>query len=121
MKGPAHRMFFSGDSGMFDGFKEIGATYGPFDLALVKIGACDPAWPDIHMTPEQAVQAHVDLGAKVLLPVHWGTFNLAFHAWNDPARRVVKAARDAGVSLVMPHPGELVDPAHPRPIEPWWD
>ncbi len=85
MQGPRHNFF--------DGFKTIGRNYGPFDLALIKIGACDVTWPDIHITPEEAVQVFLDVRGKLLLPVHWGTFNLAFHAWNDPAERVLAAAQ----------------------------
>ncbi len=120
VKGPTHRFFFSGDSGYFDGFQAIAARHGPFDLALIKIGACDPTWPDIHLTPEEAVRADVDLGGGLLLPVHWGTFNLAFHAWNDPAERVVAAAEKAGIKVVVPRPGEFVETDHPQPIDPWW-
>jgi L-ascorbate metabolism protein UlaG (beta-lactamase superfamily) len=126
VKGPAHNFFFSGDSGYFSGFKAIGAEYGPFDLALVKIGACDVTWPDIHMTPEEAVQTSADVRGTLLLPVHWGTFNLAFHAWNAPAERVLAAARDAGVALVVPRPGEFVEPTRvakstdSRTLDPWW-
>jgi L-ascorbate metabolism protein UlaG (beta-lactamase superfamily) len=122
VKGPVHNFFFSGDSGYFAGFKEIGARHGPFDLALVKIGACDVTWPDIHMTPEEAVQTTTDVGGRLLLPVHWGTFNLAFHAWNDPAERVLAAAQRAGAALVVPRPGELVEPATPatHALDPWW-
>jgi L-ascorbate metabolism protein UlaG (beta-lactamase superfamily) len=118
--GPRHRVFFSGDSGYFDGFRRVAAKEGPFDLALIKIGASDPTWQDIHMAPEQAVQVGEDVGAKLMLPVHWGTFNLAYHAWNEPADRVVAAAAVAHVALVMPRPGELVEPDHPAVIEPWW-
>jgi len=122
VKGPRHRIFFSGDSGYSDQFRTIGATHGPFDLALIKIGASDPTWSDIHMTPEEAVQTNVDLGARVMLPVHWATFNLAFHAWRDPADRALAAARKAGVTIVMPRPGELVETeAGARPVEVWWD
>jgi len=118
--GPFHRVFFSGDSGYFEGFKATGKLFGPFDLTLVKIGASDPTWVEIHMDPEQAVQVNRDLGGGLLMPVHWGTFNLAYHAWNEPAERVLAAAQRAGVKLVVPRPGEQVDPAHPRPVEPWW-
>jgi len=122
VKGPRHRIFFSGDSGYSDQFRTIGATHGPFDLALIKIGASDPTWSDIHMTPEEAVQTNVDLGARVMLPVHWATFNLAFHAWRDPADRALAAARKAGVTIVMPRPGEFVEPeALLHPIDAWWD
>ena len=118
--GPSHKVFFSGDSGYFEGFKATGKAHGPFDLTLVKIGASDPTWVDIHMDPEQAVQVNQDLGGGLLLPVHWGTFNLAYHAWNEPPERVLAAAQKAGVKLVVPRPGEQVDPAHPKPVEPWW-
>ena len=117
--GPRHRVFHSGDTGPFPGFASIGAAHGPFDLTLVKIGAYGETWPDIHLTPEQAVDAHAKLRGTLLLPIHWGTFNLAFHAWDEPAERVVAAA-GAGTRLVMPRPGESVEPATARPVEPWW-
>ena len=112
--GATHHVFFSGDTGPFDALAEIGARHGPFDLTLVKIGAYGPTWPDIHLTPEQAVDAHAMLRGGVLLPVHWGTFNLAFHAWDEPAERVVAAAGTAGAQVVMPRPGESIEPAAPR-------
>jgi L-ascorbate metabolism protein UlaG (beta-lactamase superfamily) len=121
VQGPRHNFFFSGDTGYFEGFKTIGDTYGPFDLALIKIGACDVSWPDIHITPEEAVQVFLDVRGKLLLPVHWGTFNLAFHAWNDPAERVLAAARTVGAHLVVPKPGQFVElPASETSVDPWW-
>jgi len=121
VQGPRHNFFFSGDTGYFEGFKTIGDTYGPFDLALIKIGACDVTWPDIHITPEEAVQVFLDVRGKLLLPVHWGTFNLAFHAWNDPAERVLAAARTVGAHLVVPKPGQFVElPASETSVDPWW-
>lgn len=119
VKGPRHRIFHSGDTGPFAGFANIGAAHGPFDLTLIKIGAYDPTWPDIHLNPEQAVDAHRKLRGKLLLPIHWGTFNLAFHAWDEPADRVVAAA-GAGVGLIVPRPGESIEPSTARPTEPWW-
>jgi L-ascorbate metabolism protein UlaG (beta-lactamase superfamily) len=118
--GPAHRVFHSGDTGPFPGLADIGSAHGPFDLTLVKIGAYGETWPDIHLNPEQAVEAHTRLRGRTLLPIHWGTFNLAFHAWDEPAERVVVAAAAAGAQLVMPRPGESVEPASPRPVDPWW-
>ncbi len=118
VSGPRHRVFHSGDTGPFPGFADIGARHGPFDLTLIKIGAYGETWPDIHLTPEQAVDAHAKLQGRVLLPIHWGTFNLAFHAWDEPAERVVAAA-PAG-TLVMPRPGESVEPATARPVNAWW-
>jgi L-ascorbate metabolism protein UlaG (beta-lactamase superfamily) len=76
MLGPQHRIFFGGDSGPYEeGFREIGATYGPFDLTMLEIGAYDAEWADIHMGPEHAIAAHQALGGGLLLPLHWGTFN----------------------------------------------
>ena len=121
VRGPTHRFYFSGDTGYFDGFKTIGQQHGPFDLALIKIGAYDETWATIHMNPEEAVQAHVDLRAKVMLPVHWATFNLGFHAWREPPDRTVAAARKAGITLVVPRPGEAVTvDGQVRSIDTWW-
>jgi L-ascorbate metabolism protein UlaG (beta-lactamase superfamily) len=120
--GSQHKVFFSGDSGYSSGFATIGAQYGPFDLTLIKIGASDPTWSEIHMTPEEAVQTHRDLRGGVMLPVHWGTFNLAFHAWRDPVVRAVAAAAKSGVRIVVPKPGEFVEPAAlPVRLDPWWE
>ena len=122
IRGPHHRVFFSGDSGYSTAFADIGKHYGPFDLTLIKIGASDPTWSEIHMTPEEAVQTHRDLLGGVMLPVHWGTFNLAFHAWKDPVDRAVAAASQTGVHIVVPKPGEFIEPsALPAAPEAWWD
>jgi L-ascorbate metabolism protein UlaG (beta-lactamase superfamily) len=117
--GASHRVFHSGDTGPFAGFATVGAEHGPFDLTFIKIGAYGETWPDIHLTPEQAVVVNTQVRGKVLLPIHWGTFNMAFHAWNEPAERVVAAAM-AGTRLIVPRPGESVEPATARPVEPWW-
>lgn len=117
--GPRHRVFHTGDTGPFGGFADIGARHGPFDLTLIKIGAYDEAWPDIHLTPEQAVDAHARLRGGLMLPIHWGTFNLAFHPWDEPPERVVAAAA-AGPRLAIPRPGESVEPATAAPAESWW-
>lgn len=117
--GPVHRVFHSGDTGPFPGVVRIGEEHGPFDMTFIKIGAYGDTWPDIHLTPEQAVDVNSKVRGKVLLPIHWGTFNLAFHAWDEPAERVVVAA-GASTRLVMPRPGESVEPATARPVELWW-
>ena len=109
--GPNHRVYYSGDTGDFDGFREIGAAHGPFDVTLMSLASYGPTWPDVHMTPEELVRAHVALRGDVLVPVHWATFNLAFHDWNEPARRAETAARDQGVRLLIPRPGEPIEPA----------
>lgn len=114
------RVFFSGDSGYFDGFRTIGERYGPFDLTLVECGAYDPMWSGVHMLPEQTVQAHLDLRGRWLLPVHNGTFDLALHGWQEPFTRVQAAAEQHGVQLTTPGFGEPVAIAAPPAIQPWW-
>ncbi len=121
VKGPQHRFFFSGDSGYSAQFRTTGATHGPFDLALIKIGASDPSWVEIHMSPEQAVQTALDVRARVMLPVHWATFNLGFHAWSDPIEQALAAASEAGVTLATPRPGEYFEPAAALPRDAWWN
>jgi L-ascorbate metabolism protein UlaG (beta-lactamase superfamily) len=119
--GSKHRVYFSGDTGPFPGFSEIGGKFGPFDVTLIKIAAYDRAWPDIHLNPEQAVNAHIALNGKLLIPIHWGTFNLAYHDWFEPPDRVVKAAEKYSIQLAIPRPGEMVDPSNPVPLEQWWN
>jgi L-ascorbate metabolism protein UlaG (beta-lactamase superfamily) len=107
--GPHHRIFFGGDTGMFPGFTEIGEKLGPFDITLMPIGAYDLDWPYIHLFPEEAVQAHLDLKGKLLLPIHWGTFNLAFHSWQEPVERLRSSAVSRHVRISLPQPGEAVE------------
>ena len=121
--GPRHRVFFGGDTGYHPAFHRIGAQHGPFELTLLPVGAYGEQWPDIHMDPEEAVRAHGDLGGGVLLPIHWATFDLAFHDWAEPPRRLLAAAAAAGVPVVVPRPGQRVDAlAHDRtaPVTDWW-
>ncbi|WP_130799210.1 MBL fold metallo-hydrolase [Streptomyces otsuchiensis] len=118
--GPEHRVFHSGDTGYFPGFARIGADHGPFDATMMQIGAYSEYWPDVHMTPEEGLRAHLDLDGGVLLPIHWGTFNLALHSWDEPAERTAAAAAAAGVPLAVPEPGRPFEPAGPLPTEPWW-
>ena len=121
--GTRHRFYVSGDTGYSDHFRTIGERFGPFDLAFVKIGAYGPGapWLDIHMSAEDAVRAHVDVRARRLFPVHWGTFNLAFHAWDEPIRRAVAAARRERVELLTPRVGEIVDADRTFAFNPWWE
>ncbi|KPH97283.1 hypothetical protein OK074_6569 [Actinobacteria bacterium OK074] len=122
--GDEHRIYHSGDTGYFDGFKDIGAAHGPFDATMIQIGAYSEFWPDIHMTPEEGVRAHLDLQQGrphgVLLPIHWGTFNLAPHAWAEPGEWTKDAAQDAGQAVALPRPGEPFEPAGTVPSDPWW-
>ena len=118
--GPRHRVFFGGDTGYTPAFAGIGARLGPFDLTLQPIGAYNDAWHAIHMDPEEAVRAHGDLGGGVLVPIHWATFNLAFHRWAEPVQRLLAAAAASGVQVVVPRPGERVDVLAPPPLRDWW-
>jgi L-ascorbate metabolism protein UlaG (beta-lactamase superfamily) len=114
------RVFFSGDTGYFDGFREIGRRFGPFDVTLMETGAYDPQWPYVHMQPEQTVQAHQDLRGRWLLPVHNGTFDLAMHGWTEPFERVSALAAERGIALTTPRMGERLDLSAPHAAMPWW-
>ena len=114
------RVFFSGDSGYFAGFAEIGRRFGPFDLTLMETGAYDKRWPYVHMHPQQTVQAHRDLLGRWLLPIHNGTFDLAMHAWQDPFDQVLRHAATSGVQVATPMIGERVDIVRPHPGNRWW-
>jgi L-ascorbate metabolism protein UlaG (beta-lactamase superfamily) len=119
-----HRIYHSGDTGYFPGFADIGAEHGPFDATMIQIGAYSEFWPDIHMTPAEGMRAHVDLSggtpAGVMLPIHWGTFNLAQHAWCDPAEGTVAAARAAAAKIATPRVGAPFEPADPQADDWWW-
>jgi L-ascorbate metabolism protein UlaG (beta-lactamase superfamily) len=122
--GPQHRAFYSGDTGYSTHFKEIGARLGPFDMAFIKIGAYGPgqSWIDIHMPPEQSVQAHRDLAGESACSRCTGRpFNLAYHDWDEPIRRTVAEARRSGVELVTPRLGEWVDADREFRSTAWWE
>jgi len=114
------RVFFSGDTGYFKGFKTIGERFGPFDLSLMETGAYNADWPDVHMQPEQSLQAHLDVRARHLMPIHNGTFDLALHPWHEPFDRIAGLARNAGVPLVAPQMGERLDLRAPALSQGWW-
>lgn len=99
-------IFYSGDGGYGEHFKNIGTQYGPFDLALMECGQYGDSWPHSHMYPPQCAQAASDLGAKMVLPVHWAKFAESDHKWNDPIRRLLPAAETAGFKVTVPRIGE---------------
>jgi L-ascorbate metabolism protein UlaG (beta-lactamase superfamily) len=116
----SERIFFSGDSGYFPGFKQIGDRFGGFDIALMENGAYDSYWPAVHMTPEETVQAFGDLRGKLLYVVHNSTFDLAFHTWRDPLDRVAALADARGIALATPEIGEVLTLNRPRENKRWW-
>ncbi len=115
-----HKVFFSGDTGLTDEFTEIGKAYGPFDLVMLEVGAFHESWGDIHLGPHNAMLAHRMLGGGPLLPVHWGTFNLALHAWDDPAETLLQLAEQRDVRLLTPKLGQVFEPSHWDGPAPWW-
>jgi L-ascorbate metabolism protein UlaG (beta-lactamase superfamily) len=114
-----HSVFFSGDTGLTTEYRSIRDRLGPFDVVMLEIGAFHPAWGDIHLGPDHALEAHAMLGG-VFMPVHWGTFALAMHAWDQPAERLLELAPRTDAQLLMPLLGQAVEPAHAETVRPWW-
>ena len=114
------RLFFSGDTGYHAGFKAIGERYGPFDVTMLETGGYDRQWADVHMQPEQTLQAHLDLNGRWLLPIHNGTFDLAFHPWYEPLDRIQALATAAGVPLATPQMGQAWELDRPQSVPAWW-
>ncbi|MFT6022303.1 MAG: L-ascorbate metabolism protein UlaG (beta-lactamase superfamily) [Ascidiaceihabitans sp.] len=121
--GPTNRVFISGDTGYSDVFSQIGTRLGPFDATILKVGSYGPgdAWHDIHMTPEEAVQVHIDVKGRKMLPVHWGTFNLAYHPWDEPIMRTQASAAQKNISLITPQIGEFIDIHAENEFFNWWE
>jgi L-ascorbate metabolism protein UlaG (beta-lactamase superfamily) len=115
------RIYYSGDTGYFPGFRDIGKRLGPIDIALMENGAWDSYWPTVHMTPEETVQAFQDVGARTLYLVHNSTFDLAFHGWRAPLERVAALAQERGIALATPEIGEVLTLGQPRENRRWWE
>lgn len=115
------KIYFSGDGGFGPHFKEIGDKYGPFDVGLMECGQYNKNWAQIHMMPEQTVQATIDVGAQWLVPVHWGAFTLSLHDWTDPIERVSAEAKRKNVNISTPAIGETIVLEHSLfPNSVWW-
>jgi len=121
LKTKSHNLYLGGDSGYDTHFKDIGKKYGPFDITILESGQYNSAWPFIHMMPEETVQAAADLGARLLLPVHWGKFTLALHVWNEPVKRVLEKAKQLNIKVTTPLIGEPVVLGEPYPGKRWWE
>lgn len=120
LRSPHFNIFLGGDSGYDQHFTDIGGQHGPFELAILECGQYNHHWPFIHMMPEETVQAALDLKAAALMPVHWGKFRLAMHAWNEPVQRVMKRATENGLPLVTPALGERITVGVIPPLREWW-
>jgi L-ascorbate metabolism protein UlaG (beta-lactamase superfamily) len=120
IKGDSSNIYFSGDGGYGDHFKEIGEKYGPFDIGLMECGQYNHKWADIHMMPEESVQASIDVKAKVMMPVHWGAFTLSVHSWIEPVQRASIEATKLGVKITTPKIGEQIILNETYPASEWW-
>jgi L-ascorbate metabolism protein UlaG (beta-lactamase superfamily) len=117
--GPAHRVYFSGDTGLTSAFASIASRLGPFDVALLEIGQWHPSWGDIHLGPLGALDAFAQLRAQWLLPIHWSTFELGLHAWSEPPETLTLEAARRGVRVLTPRLGESVEPGN-SVTHAWW-
>lgn len=116
-----HAVFFSGDTGLTTEYEEIRTRLGPFDLVMLEVGAWQAAWGDMHLGPDNALKAAALLGDCPFLPVHWGTFSLAMHAWDQPVERLLELSARSRAPLIIPRLGEAVEPVQaPDRVEPWW-
>jgi L-ascorbate metabolism protein UlaG (beta-lactamase superfamily) len=126
LKGPEHTVYFGADSGWWEGFAEIGSAYGPFDLVMLEIGAFDVLWNGIHLGPDGAARAYEALsgtsnGSGLMMPIHWGLFDLALHSWRQPIERLLEVAGEKGIKVWAPEPGrptEVVAGVEVR--SDWW-
>ena len=120
MQGERHSVFFSGDTGLTSEYETIRDRLGPFDLVMLEVGAFHPSWGDIHLGPTNALAAHDMLGGGVLMPVHWGTFALSTHAWDEPVETLLSLADPQRAHLLLPRLGQATEPVERRPVTPWW-
>ena len=120
IRNPRHSLFFSGDTGLTSEYQTIRDRLGPFDLIMLEIGAFHPAWGDMHLGPENAMKAHSLLGGGALLPIHWATFRLSTHTWDQPAEVLYTLAERNDVPLLMPILGQAIEPTHQEKPDTWW-
>ena len=121
LKSKNNAIFFSGDSGYGKHFKEIGEKYGPFDFAMMECGQYNEQWAHIHMTPEETIQASIDVQSKLMMPIHWGAFKLALHSWDDPIIRATNKAKELNTKITVPKIGESIILNKEFPTEKWWN
>lgn len=116
-----HKIFFSSDSGYFNGFQKVGEQHGPFDLCFMECGQYNHLWKENHMFPEESLQAFIDVNASVMVPIHWGAFSLAPHDWREPVERLLASAKTRSVEdILLPKPGQTVELGKDYPATKWW-
>jgi L-ascorbate metabolism protein UlaG (beta-lactamase superfamily) len=120
IKSQQFNLFYSADSGYDTHFQQIGDQYGPFDLAFIENGQYNTKWHEMHLLPEETIKAFQELKAKSMLPIHWGTFNLAWHRWYDPINEISKNSLTNNIELLTPLMGEIVEFGKPRTYQQWW-
>lgn len=120
IEGKRDKIFYSGDSGYSNHFKKIGDKYGPFDVTFIENGQYNEKWADIHMLPEESIQAHIDLKGRYYVPVHWGMFTLALHNWVEPVERTYKLAQEKKLNYLSPRLGEVISMDNISIGKPWW-
>ncbi len=122
LKGNRHNVYYGADSGLWQGFAEIGREFGPFDLTMLEVGAYHELWKTIHLGPDGAAEAFTALGgAGLLMPIHWALFELAPQAWREPIERIVTLADHTGIKLWTPQPGVPTDVLKDQPLRSnWW-
>lgn len=120
LRTPTKNLFLGGDSGYDTHFASIGKQLGPFDLVILECGQYNQYWKYIHLLPEQLIPAALDLNAKMLMPVHWGKFALAMHAWDEPIVKATEAAKTDNFPLLAPMIGEKVNLDAPKTANDWW-
>ena len=121
ISGSSQNLYFSGDSGYFPGFKEIGEKYGPFDLTFMECGAYDEGWSEIHMFPEETAQAHLDVRGNLLMPIHWGKFDLSLHPWKESVQRLSKKASEEDIELITPEVNQMILLPDTTTYSQWWE
>jgi len=122
LKGAEHTVYFGADTGWWEGFTEVGASFGPFDLTMLEIGAYNDLWKDIHLGPDNAVRAFQEMGGQgMLMPIHWGLFDLALHGWRQPIERLLELAGALSVQVWSPEPGRPTEVVRGRAlVDRWW-
>lgn len=115
------RLFLGGDGGYNKHFKDIGDSYGPFDLAILENGQYNLDWAKNHSFPEQSTHIAQELKARMVMPVHWARYAAAAHLWNEPIKELLPLMKKAGIPVTVPRIGEPYVIGDSPKTEVWWD